>query len=179
MIRVLDATTAHRLRVAPLTYAEVGASTRDVLPGGYHHLDRERAFPVAEFERLAECVLAWGLQAGAGLDVRASSPRAVADAVVLMRLGPPVVGIDVPCRVVRVLDEPDRVGFAYGTLPGHPRAGRGALRRRASRRPGGAAHPRLLQPRHRAGPRDRSGGPGRPGRHDPSLPGGRRPILRS
>ena len=123
MIRTLDATTAHRLRVAPLTYDEVGASTRDVLPGGYHHLDRERAFPVADLDRLAEGVLAWGLQAGAGLDVRASSPRAVVDAVVLMRLGPPGVGVGVPCRVVEVLDGPDRVGFAYGTLPGHPERG--------------------------------------------------------
>jgi uncharacterized protein (UPF0548 family) len=25
--------------------------------------------------------------------------------------------------VLRVIDEPDRAGFAYGTLPGHPEAG--------------------------------------------------------
>ena len=29
----------------------------------------------------------------------------------------------VPCRVVYVVDEPDRRGFAYGTLPGHPESG--------------------------------------------------------
>jgi uncharacterized protein (UPF0548 family) len=34
---------------------------------------------------------------------------------VLGRLGPFVA----PCRVVYVLDEPDRRGFAYGSLPGH------------------------------------------------------------
>ena len=28
-----------------------------------------------------------------------------------------------PCRVVYVVDEPDRRGFAYGTLPGHPESG--------------------------------------------------------
>ena len=28
-----------------------------------------------------------------------------------------------PCRVVYVVDEPDRRGFAYGTLPGHAEAG--------------------------------------------------------
>jgi uncharacterized protein (UPF0548 family) len=28
-----------------------------------------------------------------------------------------------PCRVVAVLDEDDRWGFAYGTLPGHPEIG--------------------------------------------------------
>jgi uncharacterized protein (UPF0548 family) len=30
---------------------------------------------------------------------------------------------DVPCRVVYVVDEPRRAGFAYGTLPGHPEIG--------------------------------------------------------
>ncbi len=29
----------------------------------------------------------------------------------------------IPCRVVDVVDEPDRRGFAYGTLPGHPETG--------------------------------------------------------
>jgi uncharacterized protein (UPF0548 family) len=32
-----------------------------------------------------------------------------------------------PCRVVYVVDEPDRTGFAYGTLPGHPESGEAAL----------------------------------------------------
>lgn len=121
--RPLPEEGAARLRSVPFTYAEVGASTLDELPPGYHHLDRERAFPVSAFGRLAEGIMTWGLQSGAGLDVRASSPRAEPDAVVLMRLGPPGVGVRVPCRVVDVLDEPDRVGFSYGTLPGHPERG--------------------------------------------------------
>jgi uncharacterized protein (UPF0548 family) len=29
----------------------------------------------------------------------------------------------IPARVVYVIDEPDRKGFAYGTLPGHPERG--------------------------------------------------------
>ena len=33
------------------------------------------------------------------------------------------VGLDIPCRVVWVVDEPDRRGFGYGTLPGHPASG--------------------------------------------------------
>ena len=37
----------------------------------------------------------------------------------LGRLGP----FAVPCRVVYVLDEPDRRGFAYGSLPGHAVSG--------------------------------------------------------
>jgi len=32
-----------------------------------------------------------------------------------------------PCRVVYVVDEPDRFSFAYGTLPGHPEQGEAAM----------------------------------------------------
>lgn len=32
-----------------------------------------------------------------------------------------------PCRVVYVVDEPNEVGFAYGTLPGHPETGEAAF----------------------------------------------------
>jgi uncharacterized protein (UPF0548 family) len=31
--------------------------------------------------------------------------------------------VSAPCRVVYVVDEPDRQGFAYGTLPGHAESG--------------------------------------------------------
>ena len=37
----------------------------------------------------------------------------------LVHLGP----VRAPCRVVYVVDEPDRRGFAYGTLPGHAESG--------------------------------------------------------
>ena len=39
--------------------------------------------------------------------------------MVVVGLGP----VRAPCRVVYVVDEPDRRGFAYGTLPGHPESG--------------------------------------------------------
>lgn len=32
-------------------------------------------------------------------------------------------GVSAPCRVIYVIDEPTRKGFAYGTLPGHPESG--------------------------------------------------------
>ena len=37
----------------------------------------------------------------------------------IVHLGP----VRAPCRVVYVVDEPDRRGFAYGTLPGHAESG--------------------------------------------------------
>jgi uncharacterized protein (UPF0548 family) len=35
----------------------------------------------------------------------------------------PIGFIDVTCRVVEIIDEDDRFGFAYGTLPTHPETG--------------------------------------------------------
>ncbi len=35
----------------------------------------------------------------------------------------PVGFIEVVCRVVDVVDQPDRCGFVYGTLPNHPEQG--------------------------------------------------------
>ena len=43
---------------------------------------------------------------------------------VVSRIAP---GIATPCRVVYVIDEPSRRGFAYGTLPGHPESGEEAF----------------------------------------------------
>ncbi|HEU0191660.1 MAG TPA: DUF1990 domain-containing protein [Mycobacterium sp.] len=108
------------LRTLTLTYPEVGA-TAGTLPGGYQHI------AVAErighgrprFDEAADKVLHWGMQRGAGLRIQTSSDVATPDDVVLVRIG----FLRAPCRVVYVVDEADRRGFAYGTLPGHPESG--------------------------------------------------------
>lgn len=41
--------------------------------------------------------------------------------VLELRFGP--VSVLAPCRVIDVLEGPDRLGFAYATLPGHPEHG--------------------------------------------------------
>lgn len=73
------------------------------------------------------------MQSGSGLRVGASDVPLVAGTVVLMRLGPGRASLRIPCRVVTVVDQRDRRGFAYGTLPGHPEIGeeRFILERRA------------------------------------------------
>lgn len=59
---------------------------------------------------------------GAGLHVTASGPAAKGS-VVMVRLSAWGLATNAPCRVVAVIDEPNRRGFAYGTLPGHPERG--------------------------------------------------------
>ena len=100
----------------PLTYPDVGA-TAAVLPDGYHHVRMSRRIGSdrQRFEHAAEQVMRYGMLRGAGLRVSTSTEVAQTGSDVLGRLGPFVA----PCRVVYVVDEPNRRGFAYGSLPGH------------------------------------------------------------
>ncbi|MFE3541345.1 DUF1990 family protein [Nocardia sp. NPDC059177] len=109
---------------APLTYPDVGA-TRATLPAGYHRFRHHR--PIGHgrdlFERAATHILDFGMQKGVGIFRHADTATAVPDTDLTVFLGVGPLGITAPCRVVYVLDEPDRRGFAYGTLPGHPEIG--------------------------------------------------------
>jgi uncharacterized protein (UPF0548 family) len=111
-------------QTAALTYAEVGA-TSGRMPAGYHHVDRRGGIGHGReaFNRTAEALFTWQAHRGAGMTLLYAPPRATPGAVLVARLGPPVIGMVLPCRVVSVVDEPDRQGFAYGTLPGHPESG--------------------------------------------------------
>lgn len=103
-----------------LTYTAVGA-TAGAMPDGYHQVHESVPIgrSVERFEEAGAAVLDWGMQRGAGLKVRSSTRTAEVGTDVLIKLGP----LPAPCRVVYVLDEPDRRGFAYGTLEGHPESG--------------------------------------------------------
>ncbi|SDQ10931.1 DUF1990 family protein [Quadrisphaera sp. DSM 44207] len=111
-----------------LTYPEVGATAGD-LPSGYAHVRREVPLGRGEeaFARAAEQLLGWRMHSRAGLLVRAGTPAAQPGTTVVLAvpLGP--LWRLAPCRVVRTVHEPDRRGFAYGTLPGHPERGEEAF----------------------------------------------------
>jgi uncharacterized protein (UPF0548 family) len=104
----------------PLTYTEVGA-TAGPLPGGYHHLQKSAVIGGGRrrYEEAADEGMRWGMLRGAGLRVEATAEVASVGSEVIVHLGP----VRAPCRVVYVVDEPDRRGFAYGTLPGHAESG--------------------------------------------------------
>ena len=126
MVALLSTTAAAALRSEPFTYGEVGATVGD-LPAGYGHLERVAVLPLKNFERGVERLMQWQMHEAAGLRVCASSSTVEPNAVVEMFLGPRLLDIRAVCRVVYVLDEPDRAGFAYGTLPGHAESGEEAF----------------------------------------------------
>jgi uncharacterized protein (UPF0548 family) len=117
------------------TYDEVGSTQYDETPEGYHRLEyRERIGAGDEvFQRAADALLTWRMHRAAGIPVTATATPPQVGTDSLGRLGPGMLirrlrtrtqlGLAVPCRVVWVVNEPDRIGFAYGTLEGHPEAG--------------------------------------------------------
>ncbi|MBW3615289.1 MAG: DUF1990 domain-containing protein [Actinobacteria bacterium] len=119
LLRVIE-----RQRSEDLTYSQVGATVTGDLPAGYRHdrlqvdlLPSEESFVSAK-AGLAE----WAPQRRSGLAVVADGPVAVGTTVAVA--APLPVGWAIAaCRVVAVIDEPTRSGFAYGTLPEHPEEG--------------------------------------------------------
>lgn len=110
---------------AEYTYSELGATLTGALPDGYRHLRRSRVVGSGRacFERAADRLMSWGMHRGAGLRVDASAPVAAEGVEVRVGFGLGPFRLPAPCRVVAVVDEPRRRGFAYGTLPGHPARG--------------------------------------------------------
>jgi uncharacterized protein (UPF0548 family) len=125
---VLAGEVRERLVGAELTYRKVGA-TAGGLPAGCRQLKRSVTIGHGGqvFAAASDAVLHWQVQRRAGLRVAASSPTVVAGAVVILGLGLGPLRLQAPCRVVYVVDEPRRSGFAYGTLAGHPESGEEAF----------------------------------------------------
>jgi uncharacterized protein (UPF0548 family) len=125
---VLPIGVRDRLADAGLTYREVGATAGDP-PAGYHQFTRSRLIGhgLQFFAGAGDALRQWQVQLGAGLRVSASSPIAVEGAVLILGLGIGSLRLQAPCRVVYVVDEPRRRGFAYGTLAGHPESGEEAF----------------------------------------------------
>jgi uncharacterized protein (UPF0548 family) len=108
-----------------LTYAEAGATRYEPLPAGYHHLHfrTEVGTGADAFAAAGEAVVTFDMHRATGARVRADAERARPGVHVTVGLGP----VTAPCEVVYPIDEPGRIGFGYGTRPGHPECGEEAF----------------------------------------------------
>jgi len=115
--------------MSDLTYAEVGATRHDELPEGYRHIRRRVRLGSGDevFRQAAEGLLTFAMNRTAGMRPEISAARAADGVRVTSRLGIGPFAIKAPCRVVWTEDEPDRAGFGYGTLAGHPEIGEEAF----------------------------------------------------
>jgi uncharacterized protein (UPF0548 family) len=91
------------------------------VPDGFGELRRDSVLGEGEaaFDAAVEALFSWQMHRHAGARVSADARAEHEGAVAAIRLGP----VRGSCRVVAVIDEPRRKGFAYGTLDGHPEAG--------------------------------------------------------
>jgi uncharacterized protein (UPF0548 family) len=119
---LLDPVRAAELQAAGYTYREVGQS-QYVLPAGYSTLTRSTVLKTGDLDAAGAALFGWEVQLRSGIRVEASAIRVAPGAVVVMRVGLGRLSVLAPCRVVYVIEEPDRRGFGYGTLPGHPESG--------------------------------------------------------
>ncbi len=114
---------------ARLSYPEVGATLGPELPAGYHH-DRHRVVVGRggrAFQRAVTGLRRWEAHAAAGATVRPVDPPIAIGTDVVLVLRAIAVYVIAACRIVAVVDEPARFGFAYGTLPIHPERGEEAF----------------------------------------------------
>jgi len=123
VVKLLDASRIAELRSQELTYPDDQRPIAVPLPG-YTQFSRTRQLAdPADFAAAGQALMTWQVQARSGLRILASSLQVEIDGVIIMRLGVGALGLSIPCRVVSVVDEPDRQGFSYGSLPGHPESG--------------------------------------------------------
>jgi len=94
-------------------------------PDGYHHDHASIELGTGDhaWARAKDGIDTWRAPAAAGIRIEPrDAPVTVGTTVAIVtRLGP--LTVLAACRIVAVVDEPDRYGFAYGTLPAHPEEG--------------------------------------------------------
>ena len=123
------------LDARPVTYAPVGATAAsdeawgETLPGFRRY---EQTAPVAvPWGDARSLMLRWGVKTRSGFVVSApngsTSPNVVEGASYWLRFRVGPVAVTEPVRVIAVVDEPLRCGFAYATLDGHPVSGEEAF----------------------------------------------------
>ncbi|MGZ4747937.1 MAG: DUF1990 family protein [Oryzihumus sp.] len=111
-------------RVADAQWAEA--------PAGYRRFERTHLLGHGQDRWVAStsAVQSWAVKTRSGFTVDLAPGEELRvhegqDRTLVASLGP--VGLREPVRVVAVVDEPDRCGFAYGTRAGHPVSGEEAF----------------------------------------------------
>ncbi|PTM86040.1 DUF1990 family protein [Streptomyces sp. VMFN-G11Ma] len=111
------------MRLEDFTYDDVGGTRRgDFCPPGFHpmHVRTRIGEGKKVFHRACEAILTWEVHRELGMGIETGADRAAPGVDVTVTLAGM---IKAPCRVVYTVEEPRRVGWAYGTLAGHPESG--------------------------------------------------------
>ena len=112
-------------QAADVTYEPVGATRVRLRRPGFITQRHERHLGEGPsvFTAATGALRQWEAHRRSGARLVPEAPPLEAGATLLVAVRLLCLHVVVPCRIVYVTDEPDRFGFAYGTLPGHPEAG--------------------------------------------------------
>lgn len=133
LVRPSDSTAmkrlVERLDAARLTYSDLGATLAGGRPEGFNHDRYETGLGHGpeSFRRAVAGLRAWEAHRLPGVRVFPEGQDIQIGATVVVTLGTPLLAVAAPCRIVRLIEEETRWGFAYGTLPGHPEQGEEAF----------------------------------------------------
>ncbi len=115
-----------KARAAAPTYGPVGATLTGRLDAVDLHLERVVGHGQADFEQAVGSLHGLGQQRAVATVIPADASATLGQTILIaLRFGP--IMVVAPNRIVSVVDEPRRWGFAYGTLPGHPEVGEEAF----------------------------------------------------
>lgn len=130
LIGRLHPTMRASLETAALTYDFVGTtldpSAVTGRPTPYERTIQLGVGPDA-FERGRHALRTWVPQHGVGATISPPDAHPDLGTTVVVALGVGPLRLNVPVRVVAVIDEPRQFAYAYGTLPGHPESGEEAF----------------------------------------------------
>jgi hypothetical protein len=119
-------TLLHRVGSLPLTYDPVGMSLgRAEPPAGFRELKRSRTLGSGQrtFEAVGTALLHMDLHRRSRFRVHLPTLSLVEGRGVAVALPWGPFAVTGACRIVAMIAEPRRSGFAYGTLPRHPECG--------------------------------------------------------
>lgn len=119
----LTETRLRRWQLAAPTYRHIGSTLRATADAGHEEHRLIVGDGEADFDAAAEALDDFVPQRAVGARVRPPGVRPDLGESVILSVGVGRVSLLVPTRVVAVVDEPARRGYAYGTLPGHPESG--------------------------------------------------------
>ena len=111
--------------MSELTYSPVGATRSGSLPPGFRRLFYRVPLGSGRelFERAGDTVLGFRMHRATGARIVATASEAAPGVRLTLGLGP----LHVPCEVVWTEKSQQKIGFAYGTLPGHQASGEEAF----------------------------------------------------
>ena len=92
-------------------------------PPGYRRDRRTRRVDHADFDAARRAITTWAAQRAAGLTLSPPTPDVTVGTTLAFAYPVGPGSVTGTCRIVEVIDESDRFGFVYATLPHHPEQG--------------------------------------------------------